>query len=352
MAIADSSVATRSERGPRQKHWYQRHQLRLIAITFFFFFAVIVLWPYVFVVIPSGHAGVYYSLLFGGTDVKWVRLEGFQFKLPWDTIFDYDIRLQQLAYKYSVISADGLILDFNISVRCQPKIEALGLLQQQIGPDYVEKVVIPETQTALRVVVGGEPIDQIYSTNVNNLQDALTKAVARVSGKYIRIDTILITDIEIPDAFRRAIEAKISQQQNSLQYDYVLAVAQKEAERKRIEAQGIRDFQAIVSTGISPNYLRWRGIEATLDLAKSSNAKVVVIGAQNGLPLILDTSTTPVSSKGATQVPLLPGIPPEESVATPTPTPESTPRPTPSLQPVPLPYPNRPVTRENPSSPP
>jgi len=91
-----------------------------------------------------------------------------------------------------------------------------------------------------------------------------------------------------------------------IQYDYVLSVARKEAERKRIEAEGVRDFQKIVTPGISPNFLRWKGIEATLDLAKSANAKVVVIGAQNGLPLILDTSSSALASTNPVQVPLLP----------------------------------------------
>jgi hypothetical protein len=152
--------------------------------------------------------------------------------------------------------------------------------------------VIPETQTALREVVGNTPIDQIYSTNVLILQRAVVRAVEEVSGKYIVVDNILITDVDIPEALRKAIEAKVTQFQNSLQYDYVLSVAKKEAERKRIEAEGIRDFQEIVTPGISENFLRWKGIEATLDLARSDNSKVVVIGSQNGLPLILDTGST------------------------------------------------------------
>jgi len=242
--------------------------------------------------IQSGHAGVYYSLLFGGTDTRHIRREGIQFKLPWDTIFDYDIRIQQLTYRYSVISADGLTVQFNTSVRWRPRLEGLGLLQKEIGPDYAQKIVIPETQTALREVVGNTPIDQIYSTNVLILQRAVVRAVEDMSGKYIAVDNILITDVDIPAGLRNAIEAKVTQFQNSLQYDYVLSVAKKEAERKRIEAEGIRDFQSIVTPGISENFLRWKGIEATLDLARSDNAKVVVIGAQNGLPLILDTGST------------------------------------------------------------
>jgi hypothetical protein len=174
--------------------------------------------------------------------------------------------------------------------------------------------------------------------------------VEQISGKYIVIDDILITDIDIPEALKKAIEAKVTQFQNSLQYDYVLSVAKKEAERKRIEAEGIRDFQNIVTPGISENFLRWKGIEATLDLARSDNAKVVVIGAQNGLPLILDTGSTlplpspsPVAkpSPSPHQEPEVPKVPtsnelnPGNLVPVPVPTPQTNPSPAPTPTTVP-----------------
>jgi hypothetical protein len=266
------------------------------------------------------------------------------------------------------------VIQFRTSVRCRPRVESLGLLQQNIGPDYVEKVVIPETQTALREVVGDTPLDQIYSTNVSILQKAVVKAVQQLSGRYIAIDDILITDIDIPDQIKKAIESKLTQQQNSLQYDYVLSVSRKEAERKRIEAEGIRDFQNIVTPGISQNFLRWKGIEATLDLSKSANAKVIVIGAQNGLPLILDTasglsptSETPAPTQSLAEPPPLtpfeePPVPKINSdsaknpgllVPVPIATPDanalnlSIPPPSPILPLSPTPVP--PVTRESPS---
>jgi regulator of protease activity HflC (stomatin/prohibitin superfamily) len=337
-------------RVPRSRQWHERHTLKIIFLVFVLLFGVTLLWPYCVVYLSSGHAGVYYSLLFGGTDTRHIRKEGIQFKLPWDTIFDYDVRIQQLTYKYSVISSDGLTVQFNTSVRWRPRLEGLGLLQKQIGPDYALKIVIPETQTALREVVGNTPIDQIYSTNVIILQRAVVRAVEGISGKFITIDNILITDVDIPEALRKAIEAKVTQFQNSLQYDYVLSVAKKEAERKRIEAEGIRDFQSIVTPGISENFLRWKGIEATLDLARSDNSKVVVIGAQNGLPLILDTgSTLPLPSlsppvKGGPspyQEPLVPKEPsstelnPQNLVPVPVVTPQTNPSAAPTPTPVP-----------------
>jgi regulator of protease activity HflC (stomatin/prohibitin superfamily) len=348
----------------RRRGWWERNDINFVISVFVLVFLIIVLWPTVFVDIQSGHAGVYFSLLFGGTDTKSVRGEGFQLKFPWDTIIDYDIRLQQVPYEFSVITADGLQLQIRVSVRCKPLRQRLALLQKDIGPNYVEKIVIPQTQLALRTVAGSYSAEKIYSTSRGVLEETMDGVIEKLTGKYILIDQILITGVTIPDALKRAIEAKLTQQQNVIQYDYVLSVARKEAERKRIEAEGIRDFQRIVTPGISPNLLRWKGIEATLDLAKSENAKVIVIGAQSGLPLILDTSSA-LPSPNPVQVPLSPKPspspyeePPVEKtnptssvnpgllvpipVATPAAASSSTPEPAPTVVLIP------PVTRETP----
>jgi regulator of protease activity HflC (stomatin/prohibitin superfamily) len=288
----------------RPRGWWERNDINVVISVFVLVFMIVALWPTIFVNIPSGHAGVYFSLFFGGTDTKSIRGEGFQLKFPWDTIIDYDIRLQQVPYEFSIITADGLQLRIMVSVRCKPLRNRLALLQKDIGPNYVEKIVIPQTQLALRTVAGGYSAEKIYSMSRGILEETMDRTIEKLTGKYILIDQILIVGVSIPETLKRAIEAKLTQQQNVIQYDYVLSVARKEAERKRIEAEGIRDFQKIVTPGISPNFLRWKGIEATLDLSKSANAKVVVIGAQSGLPLILDTASALPSSNP--QVPLLP----------------------------------------------
>jgi regulator of protease activity HflC (stomatin/prohibitin superfamily) len=351
----------------RRKSWWERNDINFLIGAFVLTLIILVLWPTIFVNIQSGHAGVYFSLLFGGTDTKSVRGEGFQLKFPWDTIFDYDIRLQQIPYEFSVITADGLQLQIRVSVRCKPLRQRLALLQKDIGPNYAEKIVIPQTQLALRTVAGSYSAERIYSTSRGILEETMDRTIEKLTGKYILIDQILITGVTIPDALKRAIEAKLTQQQNVIQYDYVLSIAKKEAERKRIEAEGIRDFQKIVTPGISPNFLRWKGIEATLDLSKSANTKVIVIGAQNGLPLILDTSSAaPSINPSEAPAPLLPKPSPspyEEPqvekinsasttnpgllVPVPVATPATGPTATPAAEPPPIVIP--PVTRETPS---
>ena len=286
------------------------------------------MWPSICVIIPSGHAGVYYSVFFGGTDTTMVCKEGLWLKAPWDKIYDYDVRWQLVSYDYSVISADGLPIQFKVSVRCRPRLDTLAYLQKDIGPDYLEKIIIPGSQQAIRQVVGDSSAEKIYTTSPSVLEEAFDRVIEEITGTYTVIDAIMVRGVEIPTALQGAIETKLAYQQRSLQYVFVISAAKQEAERKRIEAEGIRDFQNTVTPGISENFLRWKGIEATLDLAKSSNAKVIVIGAQNGLPLILDTSSSPVSAR-PNQTPLPPSplvSPAQQFIASP----ESSPSPSPT----------------------
>ena len=308
--------------------WWQRHDISVVIGIVIAVWALVAMWPSIFVIIPSGHAGVYYSLLFGGTDTTMVCKEGFWLKAPWDKIYDYDVRWQLVSYDYSVISADGLPIQFKVSVRCRPRLDTLAYLQKDIGPEYIEKIIIPESQQAIRQVVGDSSAEKIYTTSPSVLEEAFDRVIEEITGTYTVVDSIMVRGVEIPSALQRAIETKLAHQQISQQFVFVLSAAKQEAERKRIEAEGIRDFQNTVTPGISENFLRWKGIEATLDLAKSSNAKVVVIGAQNGLPLILDTSSSPVSARAnPTPLPSSPLLSPTQQFIA---SPESSPSPSPT----------------------
>ncbi|HEY5741879.1 MAG TPA: prohibitin family protein [Terrimicrobiaceae bacterium] len=308
--------------------WWQRHDVNVVIGLVIVVLALGAMWPSIFVVIPSGHAGVYYSLFLGGTDTTMVCKEGFWLKAPWDKIYGYDVRWQLVSYDYYVISADGLPIKFKVSVRCRPRLDTLAYLQKDIGPDYLEKIIVPGSQQAIRQVVGDSSAEKIYTTSPSVLEEAFDRVIEEITGTYTVVDAIMVRGVEIPPALQSAIETKLAHQQKSLQYLFVLSAARQEAERKRIEAEGIRDFQNTVTPGISENFLRWKGIEATLDLAKSSNTKVVVVGAQNGLPLILDTSSSPVSAR-AEPTPLPPSSlvsPAEQSITSP----ESSPSPSPT----------------------
>jgi regulator of protease activity HflC (stomatin/prohibitin superfamily) len=308
--------------------WWRRNDINVVIGIVIAVWAIVAMWPSIFVVIPSGYAGVYYSLLFGGTDTTMVCKEGFWLKSPWDKIYVYDVRWQLVSYDYSVISADGLPIQFKVSVRCRPRLDTLAYLQKDIGPDYLEKIIVPASQQAIRQIVGDSSAEKIYTTSPSVLEEAFDRVIEEITGTYTVVDAVMVRGVGIPAALQRAIETKLSQEQIALQYVFVLSAAKQEAERKRIEAEGIRDFQNTVTPGISENFLRWKGIEATLDLAKSANAKVVVVGAQNGLPLILDTSSAPASARAhPTPLPPFPlPSPTEQSIAPP----ESSPSPSPT----------------------
>jgi regulator of protease activity HflC (stomatin/prohibitin superfamily) len=170
-----------------------------------------------------------------------------------------------------------------------PVQEKIGYLHDEIGRNYLERIIKPEIRSVTREVIGNYAPEELYSTKREAIEDeieALTRI--KVESKYLVIDAILIRDVTLPQTLRTAIEQKLKQEQESLEYEFKIDKARKEAERKEIEANGIAKFQKIVNQTITPQLLKWKGVEATLEIAKSNNAKVIVIGNGDGdLPIIL-----------------------------------------------------------------
>lgn len=250
---------------------------------------LIILWQTATVKIESGEAGVLYKQFGGGTVTNSYYTEGFHFIAPWNDMFVYNVRNQEQQEDIEALSKNGLTIQMEMSIRFRPIISEVGNIHQTIGLDYKDVVVLPEVRSAARQIIGRYNPEELYSTKRDFIQDEIYNNVKeRLEQKHIYLDAILIRGIELPPNIKGAIEKKLKQEQESKEYEFRIEKEAKEAERKRIEAQGIKDFQDIVSEGISDKLLRWKGIEATLDLAKSQNAKVVVIGqGDDGLPLIL-----------------------------------------------------------------
>jgi hypothetical protein len=208
--------------------------------------------------------------------------------LPFNKMYVYNIRKQQLSDTISVLTVDGLSLKVQYSVRYFLERDTLALLHQRIGPDYVSVVVRPEIRSVIRVVFGQYRPEDIYTT-----QKAIQERISQLSktqleARFVALDDVPIENITLPVRISTAIESKLSLQQADAEYQYRLSVATKEANRKRIEAEGIKAYNDVVSSSLTPDMLSWQGILATQELAKSPNAKVVVIGAgAKGLPLIL-----------------------------------------------------------------
>ncbi|MGK4008328.1 prohibitin family protein [Sorangium sp. So ce1036] len=252
-------------------------------------------WPRMFITIPAGHHGVMYRL-FGGTVKDRVWKEGLNIVPPWDKLTIYETRLQERKISSSILSEEGVDLAVEVSVRFRPHLHMLGSLHQDIGPDYYERLIRPEVEAHVRHAFGSHAASDIYGSEPDIMQELVRPLsyLGRLntdSGEsrgYVDIEELKLINISLPDIVKAAIADRYRQEQLMMEYRYRLQREEHEAERKRTEAAGIRDYNLIAST-ISPDLLRWRSIEATLELARSQNAKVVVIGGgQGGLPFVMN----------------------------------------------------------------
>jgi regulator of protease activity HflC (stomatin/prohibitin superfamily) len=312
----------------RWRRFIDRHLSSAVIYLMVATLVAIVIYPHMVVTVPSGYVGVLWKRFGGGTvlDPRRLKNEGFNLILPWNEVFLYDLRLQSFTESYNAISSDGVSLTAAVNVRFRLQRDAVPVLHQAIGPNYEKVLVQPGIGSLTREVMAQYTAEQVYSTARQEIQDKIRslvedrlteKMMEREGEESYRVsmrDTVILYDIlvagiELPAAVVAAINRKTEQYYISEEYKFRVEREKRESERKKIEAEGIRDFQQIVSQGISESYLRWRGIEATLQLAQSSNSKVVIIGGgKDGMPVILGNVDAP-------------SPPPERA-----PTPETTPR--------------------------
>ena len=173
---------------------------------------------------------------------------------------------------------NGLSIKIDLLFRYNPIHNKIGYLHDEIGRNYVERIVKPEIRSVTREVIGNYLPEELYSTKREAIEDEIeTLTRAKVEPKYITLDAILIGDVTLPQTLRTAIEQKLKQEQEALEYDLKIQKARKEAERKEIEANGIAEFQKIVNRTITPQLLKWKGVEATQEISKSQNSKVIVM---------------------------------------------------------------------------
>ena len=244
-----------------------------------------------FVTVDRGEAGVLWKRFGGGVVIDAPPLgEGFHVVAPWNRVDIYNVRQQNMFIKdMEVLSSNGLEIKLDVSILYQPKIDELGLLHKTKGERYLDVVIIPEVRSAGRSVVGRYTPEQLYSSKRDVIQKEIFEEVSKKSIKqYVQINDVLVRDVTLPPTIKEAIERKLRQEQESLEYEFRLITAQKEAEKQRIEAQGKADANRILSASLTDKILKDKGIEATLRLAQSPNSKIVVIGSgKDGMPLIL-----------------------------------------------------------------
>jgi len=303
--------------------WWRFVERRLPGVVMFLMVAtlvVVVLAPHVVVTVPSGQVGVLWKRFAHGTvrDPRQLRGEGLHLLLPWDKLFLYDLRIQSITDTYNAISKDGVTLNATLNIRFRLQRNSVPILHQAIGPDYT-KLLAPQIASQMRGVIAEYTAEQVYSSARQEIQDKIREtAVEKLSHKMMDAetagvaeesniasmqDTVVLYDtllygIDLPASVVQAINRKTEQYYIAQEYEFRIDRERKESERKAIEAAGISEFQRIVSQGISDSYLRWRGVEATLQLAQSNNSKIVIIGGgKDGLPIILGNVDTPAPAR-------------------------------------------------------
>ncbi len=309
----------------RWRHFVERQLPSIVIFLMVFTLMAIVLYPYMVVSVPSAQVGVLWKRFGGGTvlDRRQLRDEGLHILLPWDKLFLYDLRLQSLTETYHAITRDGVSIGATINVRFQLQRDFVPKLHLAAGPDYLNLLVRPEIGSRVREVIAEFTAEEVYSTKRQEIQDLARERTKKMMGEMaerepgeqqrirlnetLNIYDVLILGIELPAVVVGAINRKIEQYYIAEEYKFRVERERRESERKQIEAVGIRNFQQTVSQGISESYLRWRGIEATLQLAQSTNSKIVIVGGgKDGLPIILGNvdspATPPQQQPGGTQL--------------------------------------------------
>jgi regulator of protease activity HflC (stomatin/prohibitin superfamily) len=341
---------------PKPRSWWRyvgRHLPGLSVLVMMSLLVTVVLWPYVVINVPSGQVGVLWKR-FNGVDIYcwcWVgrgtvldpreiREEGLHLVWPWDRLFLYDLRLQSSTQTYNAISKDGVSVHAQLSVRYQLLHNSVAVLHKFIGPDFLTSVLNPEIGSQARQVISQYTAEEVYTSRdiiQKQIRDNAQKSLAANLNKLVQpeameqpdpkhynsflqdalqiLDTLVLS-IELPPDIVAAINRQTEQYYMIQEYKFRVLREAEESKRKQIEADGIAAFQKTVSQGISDSYLRWRGIEATLQLALSQNSKIVVIGAgKDGLPIILGNDT-PAAPAAAPQ-PATPGQPPPSGATPP-----------------------------------
>jgi regulator of protease activity HflC (stomatin/prohibitin superfamily) len=267
----------------------QNRRLPLIVLAVISFIVLLALSNSLFYTIEATERAIIFYPFGRGLDKDNVIEPGTHAKAPWNDKYVYLVNEVSSDEKMDVLDKNGLSIHTDITVRFYPIPERIGFIHEKFTKNYVEVLVVPEVRSTVRQVMGRYTAEEIYSTKRAEVENAITTETEKIlRANNVKATAVLIRSIELPEQIKAAIENKLQQQQESLAYQYRLDKEKSEAERKRIAAEGESRANNIINNSLSDKLLKMRGIEATLELAKSPNTKVVVIGSsKDGLPMIL-----------------------------------------------------------------
>lgn len=241
------------------------------------------------VTIGPGEGGVLFERFGEGINTENTYGEGFHIVAPWNDMLVFKVRQQSISDEMNVLSVNGLEVKVSGTVWYEPEYSKLGLLIKTKGKDYVRELIDPSINAAAKSVVGRYTPEQLYSSKRDIIEKEILIEVKKVlDNQHIKIKRVLVENVKLPATIKDAIERKLKQEQESLEYEFRITKAQQEAKRQKIDAEGKAEANRILSASLTDKILQEKGIQATVELAKSPNSKIVVVGsAKDGLPLIL-----------------------------------------------------------------
>jgi regulator of protease activity HflC (stomatin/prohibitin superfamily) len=244
-----------------------------------------------FLTIEAGEAGVLFKRFGGGLEKETIYGQGFHVVAPWNSMYIYNVKEQTAEESMSVLDRNGLTVRVDVTVRFNPYQQKIGYVHERFGKTYVQTLVIPEVRSAVRQVMGRFSAEEIYSTKRAEVELSIideAKKTLSSADNNIKMNALLMREVSLPDNIKNAIESKLQQEQEALAYRFRLDRERSEAERKKIAAEGEAQANKIINSSLTSSLLKMRGIEATIELSKSPNSKVIVIGSgSDGMPLIL-----------------------------------------------------------------
>lgn len=306
--------------------WAEHHMLSLLFVFALFVAALVVLWPRTFVKIPAGSVGVIYRPLGDGVDLNRLYKEGFYLIWPWNKVTVYSVRVQLKELDLDLLTSDLLRTSVKVGFQFELNPLTVPMLHKYVGENYLDVLIVPQIVAVTRDKVAQFSSKMAYTGDVATVAKEITittdnTIIDKLSPpgltnvRLVRLSSVQLLNVTFPEDVQMAIQRKVVEAEVAEAYKFKLQAASQEAIRKKIEATGIRDFQQIVNDNMTENYLIFRGIQATEELAQSPNTKTLVFGSgPTGLPLILGNALDNNPPLVPPSLPKIPKVPPELKV--------------------------------------
>ena len=277
----------------------KRHLVPLLVSMILLLIGIVLLWQRIVIVVPGGSVGVLYRPFSGGVQLNRVLNEGLHIIWPLNYVTQYSTRVNVQELELNLLTSDLLEADVKVVFQYEINRQTVALLHRYAGPDFLKKIITPQLVAALRDQVSKYSSKNAFTadlremlTNITIIADDLILDDLSPPGlsnvRLVKLSAIEILSVTYPQSVREAIHQKMVEAQNAEAYAYLVDISRQEAERKVIEARGIKNFLDIAFNGVNADYLRYRGVEASESMAKSANAKVLLFGSgASGLPLML-----------------------------------------------------------------